>query len=263
VPFACGCGLCRPCRQGHTHICDRQVQPGFTQWGSFAEYVAIPHAAVNLVALPEELDMVAAASLGCRFMTAFWAVTGQGRVGPGDWLAVHGCGGLGLAAVMIGVAVGARVAAVDLDPAKLALAREFGAECVVNARHDDPVAVIREVSGGGCTVSLDALGHPETCRNSVLSLAKRGRHVQVGLLLGEHASTALPMDRVIGYELAILGSHGMPVYRYPALFSLIQAGRLDPRRLVNRTVDLAGGVAVLSSMGEFATTGVVVIDRFG
>lgn len=262
APFACGCGRCQPCRQGHTHICAHQVQPGFTHWGAFARYVAIHHAAVNLVALPEHIHAVAAASLGCRFMTAFWAVTEQGRLTPGEWLAVHGCGGLGLAAVMIGHALGGRVIAVDIDDEKLSLARELGAEHILNAHHTDPVTAIRELSGDGCGVSLDALGSPTTCANSIQCLARRGRHVQVGLLLGEAANPPLPMDRVIARELQILGSHGMPVYRYPALLSLIEAGRLAPQRLVSRTVDLAGGVEAMMAMGHYATTGVVVVDDF-
>ena len=142
VPFCCGCGTCDPCRHGHTQICDRDFQPGFTAWGSFAELVALPRADLNLVRLPDALGFVAAASLGCRFMTAFAAVTERGRVGAGDWVAIHGCGGVGLSALMIAHALGAAVVAIDVDDETLELARSLGAAHTINAR--DPVAEIVE-----------------------------------------------------------------------------------------------------------------------
>src|SRR5918997_3172004 len=108
VPFCLGCGRCAPCRAEETQICDDDYQPGFTGWGSFAEYVALPHAELNLVRLPDALGFVEAAALGCRFMTAFAAIAVHGRPGEGDWVAVHGCGGVGLSAVMIAAAAGAR-----------------------------------------------------------------------------------------------------------------------------------------------------------
>ena len=109
VPFACGCGQCEDCARGDTHVCPHQTQPGFTKWGSFAEFVAIDAADTNLVALPESMELIDAASLGCRFATAFRAVVHQGQLAPGQWLTVHGCGGVGLSAVMIGAAIGAKV----------------------------------------------------------------------------------------------------------------------------------------------------------
>src|SRR5918997_4069258 len=108
APFCCGCGACEACRLGHTQICVRDYQPGFSGWGSFAERVLVPVADLNCVPLPDELGFEAAAALGCRFMTAFAAVGERGRVRPGDWLAVHGCGGVGLSAGVPRRAVGAR-----------------------------------------------------------------------------------------------------------------------------------------------------------
>ena len=217
VPFCLGCGRCAPCRAGETQLCDDDYQPGFTGWGSFAQYVALPHADLNLVRLPEALGFVAAAALGCRFMTAYAAVAVHGRPAEGDWVAVHGCGGVGLSAVMVAVAQGARVAAVDIDPAKLALARALGAEVALDARAGDAAAAVREATGGGAHVSLDALGSAVTCAASVESLRKRGRHVQVGLLLGDERSVPVPMSRVISHELELAGVHGMAVRHYPAL----------------------------------------------
>jgi alcohol dehydrogenase len=260
VPFCCGCGRCEPCRHGWTQICDADFQPGFTAWGSFAELVALPRADLNLVRLPESLVFVEAASLGCRFMTAFAAGTEHGRVAAGDWVAVHGCGGVGLSAVMIASALGAAVVAVDIDPDTLELARSLGAAALVDGRAGDPAAAVVELTGGGAHVSLDALGSAATCRASVLSLRKRGRHVQVGLLLEDERDVALPMDRVIAYELGLRGVHGMAVGRYDALLRLIASGAVEPARLIGRTIGLEEAGAELADMGSFTQRGVTVIE---
>ncbi len=101
TPFVNGCGTCRYCRAGDPQVCPAQTQPGFTGPGSFAEQVALRAADTNLVALPDSIGDVTAAALGCRFATAYRALTAHGRVRPGDWVAVFGCGGVGLSAVLI------------------------------------------------------------------------------------------------------------------------------------------------------------------
>jgi alcohol dehydrogenase len=257
VPFCCGCGRCDPCRHGHTQLCDVDFQPGFTAWGSFAERVALPRADLNLIRLPEALGFVEAASLGCRFMTAFAAVTDHGRVGAGDWVAVHGCGGVGLSVLMIATALGAAVIAIDVDDATLELARSLGAAHTLNAR--DPVDAIVELTGGGAHVSFDALGSAATCANSIRCLRKRGRHVQVGLMLEDDRSAPIPIDRVISYELELRGVHGMAVGRYDALLRLVTQRAVDPGRLIGRTIGLADASAELAAMGDFAQRGVSVI----
>lgn len=263
VPFAVGCGSCEPCRNGGTHICDDEFQPGFTAWGSFAERVALPHADANLVRLPDELDFVSAASLGCRLITSYRAVVQQGRVTADEWVAIHGCGGVGLGAAMIAVAAGAQVIAVDVKEESLALARSLGAAKQLNARETaDVPAAIRDLTGGGAHLSLDALGSRATCWNSVSCLRKRGRHVQVGLMLADEADPPLPMHLVIARELELLGSHGMPAHAFPPLFDLIRDGRVNPRRLVQRTVSLEESIAELTGMGRFEGAGIAVIDRF-
>jgi D-arabinose 1-dehydrogenase-like Zn-dependent alcohol dehydrogenase len=260
VPFVCACGSCPQCAAGNQQVCDRQFQPGFTHWGSFAEQVAIDHADVNLVRVPAAMDFDAAASLGCRFGTAYRAVLAQGRLAAGEWLAVHGCGGVGLSAVMIAVAAGASVVAVDVAPAALDLARRLGAAATVDASGGRDVAVaVQEATGGGAHVSIDALGSAATCAASVLSLRKRGRHVQVGLLPPAAGPAALPMDRVIAYELEILGSHGLQAHEYAGLLALVESGRLQPGLLVTRRISLAEAPAALATMGEFPAAGITVI----
>lgn len=262
VPFSIGCGVCRSCREGHLNTCDSFFTPGFTHWGSFAELVAISHADLNLVEVPDTVDFTHAAALGCRFITAYRALVDRGRLEDGEWLVVHGCGGVGLSAVMIGAALGARVVAVDINPKALQMASELGAEVVVNARDVDPVATAREATEGGAHVSIDALGTSTTAINSILSLRKHGRHVQVGLLLADDATPPIPMDPVIAGELEILGSRGMAATDYPRVFDLIESGRVDPARLVTNTVSLDEASHVLEAMGSFAGVGVTVIDRF-
>ena len=263
LPFMVACGLCPQCAAGQHQVCDQQFQPGFRNPGSFAEYVAIDAADVNLVRLPEGVDDVTAAGLGCRFVTAWRAVVDQGRVGPGQWLAVHGCGGVGLSAEMIAVVMGARVLAVDIEPAKLEFATALGAEATLNAREvNDVPAAVAELTGGGARVSIDALGHPATCAASVACLRKRGRHVQVGLLLAEQSAPPVPMSLVVGRELEIVGSHGMQAHRYPEMLALIEAGRLAPQRLVGRRIALDEAPAALAAMDRFPGVGVTVVDRF-
>jgi len=262
VPFCLGCGRCPPCMAGETQICDFDYQPGFTGPGSFARYVALPRADLNLVRLPPALGFVEAAALGCRFMTAYAAVSVHGRPAPGDWVAVHGCGGVGLAAVMIAASAGARVAAVDVDAAKLALARELGAELGLDARDGDVAAAVRDATGGGAHVALDALGSAATCAASIGSLRKRGRHVQVGLMLGDERSVPVAMSRVISHELELAGVHGMALRHYPALLDAVTAGRLEPGRLIGAQVALEDAGAELAAMSGFARHGATVIARF-
>jgi D-arabinose 1-dehydrogenase-like Zn-dependent alcohol dehydrogenase len=251
VPFVCACGTCEQCAAGHEQICDRQRQPGFTHWGSFAELVALDWADVNLVALPEAVDFVAAAGLGCRFATAYRAVVQVGRVQPGEWVAVHGCGGVGLSAVMIASALGARVVGLDVDDGALTAARAAGAEVAVVAGAD-----VRELTGGGAHVSIDAIGDESAVAASITGLRKRGRHVQVGLL---PRAPRLPMDLVIARELQLFGSHGMAARAYPELLALVESGALRPGDLVTREIGLDAAPAALAAMDEGGRAGVTVI----
>ncbi|MCR3721636.1 MULTISPECIES: zinc-dependent alcohol dehydrogenase family protein [Prauserella salsuginis group] len=253
VPFVCGCGRCEYCAAGEAQVCPHQTQPGFTGPGSYAERVALHAADLNLVPLPETVGFTAAASLGCRVATAFRAVMVHGRVGPGDWLAVHGCGGVGLSAVQIGVALGARVVAVDVADSPLDNARRLGAQAVVNSAGSDApetAAAVRELTGGGAHASMDAFGSAGTCISSVRSLRRRGRHVQVGLLFGEAATPPIPMDVVTAQELEVHGSHGMPARDYPQLLAMLADGTLRPEELIGETIGLRQAPAALEAMDE-------------
>jgi alcohol dehydrogenase len=262
VPFISGCGSCSECHAGHQQVCLNQEQPGFTHWGSFAEYVGIHQADLNLVSLPENMDFATAASLGCRFATSFRAVVDQGKAGAGQWVAVHGCGGVGLSAVMIANAVGANVIAIDIDPAKLQLAKDLGAVAAINGSEADVPEAIKEITKGGAHVSLDALGHPVTMTNSILCLRPRGKHIQVGLMLGDHAAPAVPMPKIVGQEIELLGSHGMQAHRYGAMLDMIGSGKLDPSKLVGDKISLDDAPAALMNMDKFQSVGATVITKF-
>ena len=264
VPFVGGCGSCAMCLGGDPQVCPDQFQPGFTAWGSFAEYVAIDFADANLVSVPGDLDMVPAAALGCRVATAFRAVTQRGALQRGQWLAVHGCGGVGLSAVMIGVALGAHVLAVDIDRTSLEAAAAAGAIAVLDASGQTPErlgAAVRDSTGGGAHVSVDAIGGASSSFASLLGLRRRGRHVQVGLMTGDAARAAVAFDRIVAWELDVLGSHGMAAAGYPDMLEMVVDGRLDVAALVQRTVSLDDAIDVLVDP-DAAGPGITVIDRF-
>lgn len=258
APFVNGCGHCAWCAAGDAQVCPEQTQPGFTRDGSFAEYVVVTAADTNLVRLPDAVDTAAAAALGCRFATAFRAVTVHGAVSAGDEVVVFGCGGLGLSAVMVANALGAHVTAVDVSDAALERARELGATRGIRASAVpviDEAAAARDLerslldaTDGGAHVTIDALGSAGTAASAVRTLRRHGRHVQAGLMLGSAALAPLPWDRVIAWELTVTGSHGMSARDYPPMLELIVEGRLDPGGLVGAVTDLAGAIEALVAL---------------
>ncbi|PIV79066.1 MAG: alcohol dehydrogenase [Rhodobacteraceae bacterium CG17_big_fil_post_rev_8_21_14_2_50_63_15] len=262
APFILGCGTCPDCRAGEPTICNHQEVIGFTGWGAFAERLAIPRADFNLVRLPEGMDFAVAAGMGCRVTTSFRAVVDRAKLQPGEWLSVHGCGGVGLSAIMIGAALGARVLAVDVNPESLKLARSLGANTTLDASGTQDVgAAVRDLTQGGAHVSLDALGVTETFHNSLKSLRKLGRHVQIGMPLGRHATPELPLlELVYSRQITLHGTRGIGAARFAALFDMISAGRLAPERLVTKRISLSGLNAALKTMDGYTVAGVTVVD---
>ncbi len=258
--FVGACGRCEACRRGQHQVCDDQQQVGFHCWGSFAELVAVPRGEQNLVRIPDEIPMDVAALLGCRFGTAYRAVVHRGRTRTGEWVVVHGCGGVGLSSVLIAAARGARVVAVDVSTAALERARRFGAVAVLNASQDDVPSAVHDLTGGGAQLSIDAYGSAATARTSISCLGKRGRHVQVGLLAEDGGTVRVPMAAVLSAELDILGSHGMPAHDYPEMIAEISSGGLDPRPLIERRVGLDDGARLLADAGGAGRPGVTIID---
>ena len=261
TPFVLACGACTSCLRGDHQVCDDQRQPGFTGWGSFAELVSIERAEVNLVRIPDAMAFDVAASLGCRFATAYRAVVQVGQVVEGDTVVVHGCGGVGLAAVMVAASRGATVLAVDVSPESLALAASLGASTTLDAREVDVPVAVREVTSGGADVSIDAIGHESVVLQALQGLRTRGRHVQIGLLAAGDAPLSDLMGAVIAGELQVLGSHGMAAHEYPPMMDEIASGLLQPERLILDAIgldDVPARLAGLDRVGSGAG-GVTVI----
>lgn len=261
TPFVCGCGDCRECVGGNPQVCSSQFQPGFTHWGSFAQYVEIKFAQNNLVALPEEFPYETAAALGCRFGTAFRAIVEVGQLKENHWLAVHGCGGVGLSCIMIAKAIGAKVIAIDSSDSAIMAGIKLGADTTINTNGSaNIIEDILDASDGGVHVSVDALGNTETAGNSILCLRPRGKHIQVGLLVGEHENPKIPMGPVIAKELSIMGSHGIASSSYRKIFQLINEHKLDPSKLIQSRCTLSEGAKILEGFQSYKQSGITVIN---
>jgi alcohol dehydrogenase len=264
APFILACGRCPDCIGGDPTVCNHQHVVGFSSWGAFAERIAVPRADFNLVHLPEAIGFTAAAGMGCRVTTSFRAVVDRAKLQPGEWLAIHGAGGVGLSALLIGAAIGASVLAIDVNEDALKLAQSLGATRTLNVSGiADVGAAVREATNGGAHVSLDALGITATFHNSIRGLRKLGRHVQIGMPLGRHAEPTIPLlELVYSRQISVMGTRGIPASRFPALFEMIAAGHLDPARLVTQTISLEEAGAALEAMNGYTGAGITVIDRF-
>ncbi|WP_373505236.1 zinc-dependent alcohol dehydrogenase family protein [Aestuariivirga sp.] len=263
APFILACGDCADCRGGEPTVCNHQFVVGFSGWGAFAEMLAVPHADFNLVMLPDEMGFAEAAAMGCRLTTAFRGLVDRAALQPGEWLAVHGCGGVGLSAIMIGAAMGARVLAIDVNDEALAMAGRLGANLTLNPNSaPDTALAVREITGGGAHVSIDGLGITATFNNSIRGLRKLGRHVQIGQPLEKHATPPIPLlETVYARQISILGTRGIAASRFSSLLGMIAAGRLDPARMITRRIALSGAGAALEAMNGYTGVGVTVIDR--
>ncbi|MCE8524042.1 zinc-dependent alcohol dehydrogenase family protein [Ruegeria pomeroyi] len=262
APFILACGRCGDCAAGHQTICANQQVPGFTRDGAFAELIAVPFADTNLTTLPESLPPHVAAGLGCRVTTAWQALVGRAELRPGEWLAVFGGGGVGLSALLLGRALGARVVVVDVVEDKLAHAKSLGADAVVNAAETDAAEAVRALTGGGAHVAIEALGIAATMTGAMRALRKLGRLVMIGMPAGEHTAMTLPMDVLYSGQLTLQGTRGMPAWRYPSLLSLIDGGHVDLSPLVTRTITLSQASAELAAFDRPAPPGVAVITDF-
>jgi len=263
VPFSGGDGVCQYCQEGSPHLCDSPVVPGRTYPGGYAEYVSISHADRNLVPLPDEVSFAEGAALGCRFMTSFFGLVQRVKIRPGEWVVVFGCGGIGLSAINIASALGCRVIGVDINPANLDLARVMGAESVIDGRTCDAVEAVKDITGSGAHVSVDALGISETCLNGLLSLRKGGRHLQVGITTKKEAGyIKLPVDLIVTKALDFLGTLGMPPHQFGSMMSMVLQDRLTPGKMLNREIGLSEVQPVFESMTASATTGTFVVTDF-
>ena len=261
APFILACGNCPECHTGVSNACKDAAVPGFGLPGAYAEYVAVPFDH-NLVARPESISAGLAAGLGCRVTTAWHALTDRAAVQAGEWVAVHGTGGIGMAALLLAKMLGAQVVVVDVVAEKLENALALGADAAVDASKVDVVEAIRDVTGGGAHVSIEALGIAQTTNASIECLDVLGRLVQVGLPAGDHAQMVVNMNAVYVKQLAVYGTRGMPAHRYPSLLSLIEGGHVDLSPIVAREVALSETGAELAKFNGPTPPGVAVITDF-
>jgi D-arabinose 1-dehydrogenase-like Zn-dependent alcohol dehydrogenase len=261
APFILACGDCPACRSGVSNTCQKQIVPGFSAPGAYAEFVAVPFDH-NLVFLPENLTPALAAGLGCRVTTAWHAITDRAAVKAGEWVAVHGTGGIGLATALLAKALGAQVVVVDIVAEKLENAVNLGADAAVDATEADVAAAIRDITGGGANVSVEALGIEATTNASIECLAPLGRHVQVGMPVGHTARMTINMNAIYMKNLAVFGTRGMPAWKYPSLLALIERGSVDLAPLVAREIPLSAASDELKAMNGPTPPGVAVITDF-
>jgi alcohol dehydrogenase len=267
-PFNLADGTCQHCKEGRQNICERSIPMGFVSFstGAFAEEYPVRAADTNLVKIPDGVDPVDVAGLGCRFATAFHGIAHRVDVDPGDWVAVHGCGGVGLSAIHTANALGANVVAVDLKQEALDKALELGADATVKVDEvqDVPQAVKKFTpSSNGAEVSVDALGIAQTCRNSVNSLAKGGQHLQIGLTTSEEeGEVSIPVDQIVFDEREFIGSYGMPAHEYTEIFRMMETGKIEPGRIVSETITLEEVPDTIASMGDYDTVGIPVCNEF-
>jgi D-arabinose 1-dehydrogenase-like Zn-dependent alcohol dehydrogenase len=263
VPFAGSDGTCEHCQSGLSHLCDHPLIPGKTYSGGYAEYVGVPLADRNLVALPDEISFTEGAALGCRFMTSFHGLVDQAKVGPGEWVVVFGCGVVGLSAINIASALGAQVIGIDVNPGNLDLAKRLGAHFVVNSREANAVEAVMDLTRTGAHVSVDALGIAETCVNGILCLRKGGRHLQIGITTKEEAGyIRIPIDVIVYKELKVIGSLGMAAHRFSSMLPMIVQGRLSPGKMINREISLSEVGSIFESMTKSTNTGAFVVTQF-
>lgn len=260
APFILSCGDCPACRTGVSNACDSAIVPGFGAPGAYAEYVAVPFDH-NLVYLPETMSPALAAGLGCRVTTAWHALTDRANVRAGEWVAVHGTGGIGLSALLLAKMLGARVVVVDIVEEKLTHALKLGADAAVNASQVNAAEAIRDITDGGAQVSIEALGIEATTNASVECLATLGRHVHVGMPAGD-GRMEINLRAIYAKQLAFYGTRGMPAWKYPSLLEMIERGAVDLSPMLDREVGLSGASAELRAMSGPTPPGTAVITDF-
>ncbi|MCU1490215.1 MAG: S-(hydroxymethyl)mycothiol dehydrogenase [Acidimicrobiaceae bacterium] len=271
------CGECRSCRRGRPWYCfsTRNAAQKMTLSdgtpltpalgiGAFAEMTLVAAGQCTKVdsrARPEAVGL-----LGCGVMAGIGAALFTGEVGPGDSVAVFGCGGVGDAAIMGARLAGAHtIVAVDRDPRKLEIARELGATAVVDAASEDPVEAIRALTGGfGADVCIEAVGHPEVLKQAFYARDLAGTVVQVGVPTPE-MRIELPMIDFFGRGGRLKPSwYGdcLPSRDFPVLVDLYLQGRLDLDRFVSETIPLSGVEEAFAQMGRGEVLrSVVVLGR--
>jgi 6-hydroxycyclohex-1-ene-1-carbonyl-CoA dehydrogenase len=234
APSVWACGRCRYCRAGRENLCAELVMPGNHVHGGFAEFLAVP--AKELVRLPPELPLERACVIADAVSTPYHAVKQRGQVRAGDSVAVVGCGGVGLNVVQCASLAGATVIAVDVNDARLALAKRLGARHTINPTATERVdKEVRKLTDGGVDVAFEVVGNPKTIDLAFNLLRKGGRLVVIGF-----SPEAVPINaaKLMFYELELVGSLGCGGGLYPEIVALVASGRIDLEPIVSGTFPL-------------------------
>ena len=234
APSVWACGRCRYCRAGRENLCAELVMPGNHVHGGFAEFLAVP--AKELVSVPPELPLERACVIADAVSTPYHAVKQRGQVRAGDTVAVVGCGGVGLNVVQCAVLAGATVIAVDLNDARLALAKRMGARHTINPTATERVdKEVRKLTDGGVDVAFEVVGNPKTIDLAFNLLRKGGRLVVIGF---SHEAVPINAAKLMFYELELVGSLGCGGGLYPEIVALVASGRIDLEPIVSGTFPL-------------------------
>ncbi len=222
LPAVVACGQCEACRRGRENICDAVRMFGNNMPGAYAEYVVAP--ARDCIPMPDDVPLEEGSIIADAVSTPWHAVKNRGRIQGGEVVAVFGCGGLGMNLVQCATALGARVIAVDLNEAKLATAKRFGAIATINPKLVERVdKEIKKLTGGGVDAAFEAIGNPTVMRTAFDSVRRGGRFVVVGY---SAEALALPVSKVMYYEIEVVGSLGCPTVEYPRLIEMVRRGRI-------------------------------------
>ena len=234
IHYLATCGECRHCRAGFEQFCPSGAMMGKHRDGGYADFVVMP--ARSLMRLPDEIAFEAGAVMMCSSATALHALN-KARLKAGESVAVFGLGGLGMSAVQLAQALGARqVLGVDIKPAKLARAQALGIT-PVNAGQSDPVQQIQQLTQGrGVDVALELIGLPLTMRQAVLSLGVQGRAALAGIT--EKSIELYPYHEILNKEAEIIGVSDHLAQELPALIEFARQRKLDLSSAITRVIGL-------------------------
>ena len=280
--FIMPCGTCRHCVKGHEDLCEqffrhnrlkghlydgttRLHRPGgediaMYSMGGLAQYCIVPD--TDVFALPDSLDLAEAAVLGCSVFTAVGAVRNVGEVGPGDTVAIVAVGGVGLNLVQVVKAFGAsRIIAIDVNAEKLELARRMGATDVIDSRETDPVARVRELTGGrGVDVVFEALGSAPTVEAAVRMADDGGTVVLVGIAPAGVAAS-VEITHLVRRKIRILGSYGARARTdMPLVLELAASGRIDVASMISERFDLDGADEAFRRLAAGSVVGRAIVE---
>lgn len=235
LPPVIPCGACEYCWKGRGTLCLKQQMFGNHTDGGFAEFVTVPASAT--FRLPSSVPLEAGSIVADAVSTPYHAVVNRAQLKPGEWAAIFGCGGVGLSAVQVAKAVGARVVAVDIAPWKLETASALGADAVVDSRDAKAAAKeIRKITGGGADAAFEVIGNPEVLDLATQVVKWGGRVIVVGY---SEKPALLQSGRIMFRELEVKGSLGCGLQDFPHVIDLVARGKVRLDKMVTHRFALA------------------------